>query len=86
MKQRLRREGSSYYHTTLQGFRCPSDPTESSEPLYGPGNYATNNLLLRQHSCLGSDDFPSGLSETVLFAEKYGAANYWALTRGGPGP
>lgn len=70
----------------MRAFRCPSDPTESGDSFYGPGNYATNNLLLRRRTHLDPDDFPRGLGETVLFTEKYAACSYWALTEGGPVP
>jgi hypothetical protein len=29
-----------------------------------------------------ADDFPDGLANTVLFAEKYAACSYWALAEG----
>jgi hypothetical protein len=70
----------------LPAYCCPSDPTQTGDPFYGPGNYATNNLLLRRRTRLGAEDFPNGLSETVLFAEKYAACSYWALTQGEPVP
>ena len=63
-------------------YRCPSDPTETGDPFYGPGNYATNNLVLGRRARIGPDDFPGGLRYTVLFAEKYAACSYWALAEG----
>jgi hypothetical protein len=58
------------------------DLTESGDPFYGPGNYATNNLVLRRRVRLVSEDIPAGLAQTVLFAEKYAACSYWALSEG----
>jgi hypothetical protein len=75
------RDGSSYYPQTIPGFRCPSDPTTTSHPGYGPGNYASNNLLLRER--LKFDSLAErGTPNVVLFAEKYAACSYWALTEG----
>jgi hypothetical protein len=65
----------------LKTFRCPSDPTTSGDPFYGPGNYATNNLICAKRTRL-AHDFPNGTSGTILFAEKYGACSYWALAEG----
>ena len=66
---------------TLPGHRCPSDPTTTANPGYGPGNYATNQLLFRERVRL-PDSVPDGTAYTVLFAEKYAACSYWALTDG----
>ena len=30
----------------MRVYRCPADATQTGDPFYGPGNYATNNLLL----------------------------------------
>jgi hypothetical protein len=66
----------------LKGFRCPADQTTSGDPFYGPGNYASNNLVLVRRVRIGPDDFPDGTEYTVLFAEKYAACSYWALAQG----
>jgi prepilin-type processing-associated H-X9-DG protein len=44
----------------------------------GPGNYASNNLIMNQVAKLPGS-FPDGTSNTVLFAEKYAACSWWAL-------
>jgi hypothetical protein len=75
------REGSRLFPQTLLGHRCPADPTSSGDAGYGPGNYVTNQLLFADRFRL-SDSVPDGTSQTVLFAEKYGACSYWALTSG----
>src|SRR5215472_5119981 len=62
--------------------------TTPSDTFYGPGNYATNNLLVGTRVRLGNspsadpDACPDGTSNTVLFAEKYAACSYWALQSG----
>jgi Protein of unknown function (DUF1559) len=66
---------------TLRGHRCPADPTVTGNPGYGPGNYATNQLLFRERVRL-PDSVPDGTANTVLFGEKYAACSYWALTEG----
>jgi prepilin-type processing-associated H-X9-DG protein len=65
----------------LKTYRCPSDETTSGDPFYGPGNYATNNLICAKRAQF-SRDFPNGLGGTILFAEKYAACSYWALAEG----
>jgi hypothetical protein len=65
----------------LRGFRCPADVTLSGDHGYGPGNYVSNHLLLRQR--LKLDTLVSrGTTNVLLFAEKYAACSYWALTEG----
>jgi hypothetical protein len=66
---------------TLRGHRCPADPTVTGNPGYGPGNYATNQLLFRERVRLPAS-VPDGMANTVLFGEKYAACSYWALTDG----
>jgi hypothetical protein len=66
----------------LPVYRCPDDLTQTGDPFYGPGNYASNNLLLRRRARLSTEDIPDGLAYTVLFAEKYAACSYWALAEG----
>ena len=65
----------------MRGFRCPADATVTSHPGYGPGNYASNNLLLGGRLRLGALA-GRGTANVLLFAEKYGACSYWALTEG----
>jgi prepilin-type processing-associated H-X9-DG protein len=65
----------------LKVYRCPSDETTSGDPFYGPGNYATNNLICAKRAKF-SRDFPNGMARTILFAEKYAACSYWALAEG----
>jgi hypothetical protein len=67
---------------TFVGFRCPADPTTTGNDSYGPGNYATNQLLFKDRFQLNSKDIPDGTANTVLFAEKHAACSYWALTDG----
>jgi hypothetical protein len=65
----------------LKTYRCPSDGTTSGDPFYGPGNYATNNLVFGRRAQI-AHDFPKGTNGTILFAEKYAACSYWALAEG----
>jgi hypothetical protein len=65
----------------LKVYRCPTDETTSGDPFYGPGNYATNNLVFGRRAQI-PHDFPKGTSSTILFAEKYAACSYWALAEG----
>jgi hypothetical protein len=69
----------------LRGFRCPADATVTGDPGYGPGNYASNHLLLRQRLQLNTLA-DRGTSNVLLFAEKYAACSYWALTEGEQAP
>jgi len=51
---------------TLLGHRCPSDPTTTGNPGYGPGNYATNQLLFLTNPLLTGT--MCGTSTEPLFA------------------
>jgi hypothetical protein len=81
----LQQRGPAGYAETLPVFRCVCDPTDTGDPSYGPGNYATNNLVFREQTVLPKS-FPDGTSNTVLFGEKYAACSYWALREGRPVP
>jgi hypothetical protein len=65
----------------LKIYRCPTDPTTSGDPFFGPCSYPTNNLICAKRTKIPLD-FPGGTSRALLFAEKYGACSYWALTEG----
>jgi hypothetical protein len=65
----------------LRIYRCPSDPTTSGDPFYGPCSYPTNNLLCATRVRI-PESVPRGTAETILFAEKYGACSYWAMVWG----
>jgi prepilin-type processing-associated H-X9-DG protein len=65
----------------MRGFRCPVDSTDTGHPGYGPGNYASNHLLLRRRLKLDTLA-EQGTANVLLFAEKYATCSYWALTEG----
>jgi prepilin-type N-terminal cleavage/methylation domain-containing protein len=72
-------------------YRCPSDPSRPSTP-WAVGNYAANYQVFSLNARDGWQGFavlprsiPDGLSNTILFAERYhgcaSGGSYWAIGR-----
>jgi prepilin-type N-terminal cleavage/methylation domain-containing protein len=77
------------YSTVIKGYLCPSDGSapDNTHPvgsfLFATSNYAANPLAFVVGAGIPAS-FPDGLSNTILFAERYQNCNntwfYWGVT------
>jgi prepilin-type N-terminal cleavage/methylation domain-containing protein len=72
-------------YSTVKTFVCPSDPTivnGKSQGTYGSSSYAANYQVFQSGGSRIPTTFQDGTSNTILFAERYGACGGYPVIWG----